>query len=143
MKGGIMFTHSPRPGDILYVNRGFYLHYGLYAGDGRVIHFAPLSGNEINAENAVIHEITLDAFLKGGELNIDKKAKASYPREEIVRRARAQIGAKGYNLVFNNCEHFARWCKSGISESKQVENAIKMAVEVVDVISDIFDQQGR
>jgi hypothetical protein len=132
----MMLNHSPRPGDILYVNRGLYLHYGLYAGDGRVIHFAPLSGGEINAENAVIHETTLEAFSKGGELKIDKKVKASYPREEIVRRARKQIGAKGYNLVFNNCEHFARWCKSGTSESKQVENVIAIAV---DVISDLFD----
>jgi cell wall-associated NlpC family hydrolase len=132
-----LFGFSPRPGDIIYADRGLYQHYGLYAGDDKVIHFAPLRGKEINAENAIIHETTLEEFLKVGELKIDKKSKAQYSRKGIVGRARSQIGARGYNLVFNNCEHFARWCTSGVSESKQVENAV---TETVKIITELFDK---
>jgi hypothetical protein len=46
---------------------------------------------------------------------------------ETVRRAEAQLSKhKGdYDLVFFNCEHFARWCKYGELESRQVRNAVK------------------
>jgi len=127
-----------QPGDILYVHRGVYKHYGVYAGDGRVIHFAPLSGAEINAENATIHETNLGNFLKGGVLRVDRKSRAQFPRQEVVERARSQIGSKRYDLVFNNCEHFARWCITGVHESDQVSSAIDLAVEGVNYVADLI-----
>jgi hypothetical protein len=33
-----------------------------------------------------------------------------------------RIGEQNYNLLFNNCEHFAHWCKTGRHRSNQVEN---------------------
>jgi hypothetical protein len=132
-------TNNIQPGDIIYVHRGLYKHYGVYAGDGKVIHFAPLAGKEINAENAVVHETNLDNFLKGGVLRVDKKSKAKFSGPETVERARSQIGSKSYDLVFFNCEHFARWCTTGVCESDQVNAAIDVAVEgavyLVDLIS--------
>jgi len=128
-----------RPGDVLYANRGIYKHYGVYAGDDTVIHFAPLAGAEINAENAVIHETTLDDFLRGGTLEIDKKARARFSRQKIVERARSQIGSKSYNLVFNNCEHFALWCKTGEYESKQVNSAVEIVVEGVAYAAELLN----
>ena len=44
-----------------------------------------------------------------------------YSPEETVERAESQLGREGYNLVFNNCEHFALWCKTGVKESSQVQ----------------------
>ena len=29
------------------------------------------------------------------------------------------MGTGGYNVVFNNCEHFATWCRTGIAASRQ------------------------
>ena len=43
-----------------------------------------------------------------------------YSPKETVRRARSRLGESSYNLATNNCEHFAIWCKTGISESHQV-----------------------
>ncbi|XP_022093773.1 uncharacterized protein LOC110980974 [Acanthaster planci] len=36
-----------------------------------------------------------------------------YPPEEVIKRARSKIGNKEYrySLVWNNCKHFAQWCK--------------------------------
>ena len=126
-------------GDILYVNRGYYKHYGVYIGEGKIIHFAPLNGAEINSKNAVIHETNLDDFLKGGEPEIDKKSKSKYNRLEIVKRACSQVGSNGYNLVFSNCEHFARWCKTGIHESNQVDEAMEIVVESVGYGLNVLD----
>ncbi len=39
-----------------------------------------------------------------------------------VRRGRSRIGAEGYSLPVNNCEHFAVWCRTGESESSQVSD---------------------
>ena len=33
------------------------------------------------------------------------------PQTEILRRAHSALGFSGYDLMFNNCEHFAHWCR--------------------------------
>lgn len=43
-----------------------------------------------------------------------------YTPEETVARARSRIGETKYNFFTNNCEHFAIWCKTGVSESIQI-----------------------
>lgn len=126
-----------RAGDIISVDRGLYRHYGIYAGDNTVIHFAPYSGAETSAENAVVHETTLEVFLRGGAPQIERGGWGGFSRRKTVERARACIGKRGYNLVFNNCEHFARWCKTGSSRSIQVEDAVE---KVVELVSDILDK---
>ncbi|MBR4175040.1 MAG: lecithin retinol acyltransferase family protein [Lachnospiraceae bacterium] len=49
-----------------------------------------------------------------------------YSPEETVQRARSKLGEKQYNLVFNNCEHLAVWCKTGLSESRQINDLIRL-----------------
>lgn len=50
------------PGDVLMVNRvgGLYQHYGVYIGDGRVIHYAA-RGSDFGGEIS-IHETSLEKF---------------------------------------------------------------------------------
>jgi hypothetical protein len=49
-----------------------------------------------------------------------------YSATETVERAKSKLGESEYNLAVNNCEHFAIWCKTGLSESKQVENVLEL-----------------
>lgn len=49
-----------------------------------------------------------------------------YSPEETVERAKQKVGETAYNLVTNNCENFAIWCKTGISNSRQVEDFKKL-----------------
>ncbi len=35
-----------------------------------------------------------------------------------------------YDLVFNNCEHFAIWCKTGVHESRQVDRIRRLFVGI-------------
>jgi hypothetical protein len=124
-----------RKGDVIFVNRGLYKHYGVYNHDRSVFHFSPDAGKEINARDAYIRETSLEEFLKDGEAEVERSVRAAFPPQEIVRRALSMVG-KGrgeYNLIFNNCEHFARWCASGETESKQVQTGATVAVGIVAV----------
>lgn len=47
-----------------------------------------------------------------------------YSSQETVARAWSLCGENKYSLVFNNCEHFAIWCKTGARKSYQVERVI-------------------
>jgi hypothetical protein len=42
--------------------------------------------------------------------------------DKVVARARSMLGQSGYDLIFNNCQHFATWCVTGEHHSAQVEN---------------------
>ncbi len=48
-----------------------------------------------------------------------------YSPEKTIERAKSRLGEGSYNLLINNCEHFAIWCKTGIQESYQVKGFIK------------------
>ncbi|XP_074612122.1 uncharacterized protein LOC141866505 [Acropora palmata] len=50
------------------------------------------------------------------------KHKKCEPTNTVVLKAKGRLGENEYSLFNNNCEHFALWCKTGISSSEQVEN---------------------
>ena len=52
-----------------------------------------------------------------------------YSPEETVARAKSRLGETSYNLFTNNCEHFAIWCKTGVSESIQVSGMLQTLVK--------------
>ena len=117
-------------GDILIVDRGLYKHYGIYAGNGTVIHYASLNGDF--GDDICIHEAPLEKFAHENEIIVGRFSEAFlrthtlHSPEETVRRARSRIGERQYNLVTNNCEHFALWCKTGISFSRQVDMVLSI-----------------
>jgi len=126
----------PRIGSLLYVENFFieiptFRHYGVYVGNGKVIHFAALSGQEISFANAIIHETTLDRFLNGRALRIDGGIETEFPPDAIIARARSRLGDGNYCLLTNNCEHFARWVVTGDSVSHQVLNVPQTIVDTI------------
>ncbi|MDM0459110.1 lecithin retinol acyltransferase family protein [Clostridium perfringens] len=118
---------EPSKGDHIRVNRGIYSHHGIYVSDDEVIHFTGTEDDSILdwSKNEVI-KTDIDYFLRGGKLEVKEYTEDElsdlYPVEHIVTYARACLGDRGYNLVFNNCEHFANVCTLGRFRSKQVEN---------------------
>lgn len=122
-------SDSIKKGDILFVDRGLYKHYGIYAGNGMVIHYSDKNSNF--GTDIKIQEASLDDFASGFEVKVcqlDEKKYTLYSGEETLKRAYSRLGEKNYNLIFNNCEHFAVWCKTGISDSDQVNKIIRTAV---------------
>jgi hypothetical protein len=67
---GIIGSREPKPGDVIYCVRylGVYRHFGIYAGNGRVIHFAPPGGDI--GKKAYIHEVSIKEFADGDMINI-------------------------------------------------------------------------
>lgn len=52
-----------------------------------------------------------------------------YSPEETVQRARGELGKQNYSILFNNCEHFAIWCKTGIHESHQINDLLDIIIK--------------
>lgn len=121
------------PGDILRVFRGIYYHYGVYVGNGRVVHFCSTTRNELDSLSADIVETSLSRFANGDPVSVDTQIVPMFDREEVVRRARRSIGTKlgTYNLLSNNCEHFANWCRCGRSMSTQVRDVDNIFNEIL------------
>lgn len=106
-------------GDHIRVWRGGYYHHGVDVGRGRVIHF---SGEPARKRAASICLERMDRFARGGVVEV--VAEAAHGRKgAVVDRARSQLGKQGYDVVVNNCEHFATWCANGRRHSTQVERA--------------------
>lgn len=92
-------------------------HHGIDLGDGTVAHY--LEGREILRSS-------LEDFSQSQPLRVISYAKAS-PVGATLRRAMSRLGEQHYNLLFNNCEHFATWCKTGRHRSGQVDSVLERA----------------
>ena len=96
---------------------GLFNHHGIDLGDGTVAHY--LEGREILRSSR-------DDFSQGQPISVVEHDHAS-STGVTLRRAMGRIGEQNYNLLFNNCEHFAIWCKTGRHRSSQVESMLERA----------------
>lgn len=126
-----------KPGDILGVSRGMYEHYAVYIGNGEVIHYAAETSDFRGG--AAIRRAPFQNFLgtaKSYFVVCFPEDIFCFSAEETVRRAEEKLGETKYSLISNNCEHFAIWCKTGCTESQQVETAIQKITEIITVVVD-------
>jgi hypothetical protein len=109
-------------GDQIYVMRpfvglnGVYEHHGIDCGDGTVIHYSKAT------EPATVRRTSMAAFTRGESI-YRKTYAVHYIPDLVLERAESRLGEQRYNLLSNNCEHFATWCKTGRSESLQLAAA--------------------
>ena len=96
---------------------GLFNHHGIDLGDGTVAHY--LEGREILRS-------PVSEFSQGAVVSVLNHANAS-PAGVTLRRAMSRLGEQNYNLLFNNCEHFATWCKTGRHSSEQVDSVLDRA----------------
>ena len=95
--------------------RGF-VHHGLYAGGGRVIHYA---GGALR--RGPVEEVPLERFARGRGFVVKPSVAPKYAGEHAVARARSRLGEDRYRLRSNNCEHFVHWCLDGVARSPQID----------------------
>ena len=115
-----------RPGDIIRVNTGRYYHFGIYIGNDAVIHFAgPDAHTLTDASKARIRRDPLDRFSMGKSLEVReyslKEKLKKRPPAKVIEYAESQLGNAGYDIIYNNCEHFVNRCMFGIAYSTQID----------------------
>ncbi|KAL3728041.1 hypothetical protein ACJRO7_032743 [Eucalyptus globulus] len=133
--GNVIRQEELTPGDHVYTYRryGLYTHRGIYVGEGSVIHFTRTGVNKTSIdsfrqEDKELHSLHLYAY--GRPLleywltrwgTCTALAGNASP-EEVVNRARELYEGNGfgeYDLVNNNCEHFATFCRTSVRASAQ------------------------
>lgn len=124
-------------GSHIKTSRLCYSHHGIYCGDGKVVHY---SGFAQAFKKGALVITTIEEFL-GGEPDLYAveypSNEVKFSPEEIIKRALSRVGEDEYNLIFNNCEHFAVWCVTDKSESKQVKTVLSLTTTTIVVYRSI------
>ena len=131
---------------------GVYAHHGIDTGDGWVIHYTGKNWRDPRrvqrttvedfARGGEVQVKDYSAFFDALQSPDTYRRRSSYQisrlfnklqgidldrldpsPDAVIDRAEARIGERAFSIIFHNCEHFASWCKTGISNSEQV-NAI-------------------
>jgi len=106
--------------------RLLYTHHGIYAGHGRVIHYA---GFAYGLRRGPVEVVSLAKFAHGHAIRVRPDTPCFSPRE-VLERALSRLGERRYRVLSNNCEHFCAWVLRGESHSDQVER-LRAAPHVV------------
>ncbi|MFM8985008.1 MAG: lecithin retinol acyltransferase family protein [Planctomycetia bacterium] len=97
-----------------------YMHHGVDAGDGTVVHARPDDFRNPFGGGRVVRTSRAE-FAAGRPVRVTVDPPACFPPAEIVARALAHVGREGYSPLVDNCEHFATWCATGRRASRQVD----------------------
>lgn len=99
-----------KAGDHLRIERGAYTHHGIYVGNGNVVHYS--QGYDKVPE---IREVKFKDFAGMSKVYIvpQEESPLRFTPQEAVKRAYSRLGERNYNLIYNNCENFVRWCRAG------------------------------
>jgi len=119
-----------RPGDMVRVKVNSQMdHYGVFVSDSEVIQFGknPSLRLGLADTDVFVCATDIDEFRDGGypefaDLSFSEKLKR-FKTDKIIENARSRIGEGGYNIIYNNCEHFAYECIFGKKYSSQAEKA--------------------
>lgn len=127
-----------RRGDHITFHRRFYWHHAIVEyidrknGNIGVIHYNKtpercvqdiFSSPKRRGKASVVQD-TCEFKKEPVYLMIHKPGRCLDPNT-VVLIAKTRVGESEYDLVSNNCEHFAMSCKTGVSSSYQVEKVIE------------------
>lgn len=136
-------------GDHIYVRCKWYgvpyRHHGIDMGDGTVVHLGPEKGQRISIRDDgrrfKVRRDSLEDFAGGRKLEVYAHASTLEP-DQIVATAESFIGKPGYDLMSNNCEHFATRCVTGVARSAQIEIGVATFSSLGSAISKLGGAAG-
>ena len=140
----------------VYIGNDKVIHYAAENGDfnGKpTIHEAPIGEFLRGSKHYfVLHfdkagkgpfkiqsktSFVLDDFVVANSIKLENmNGYRLYSADETVKRAKSRMieeqeKGRKYNLITNNCEHFAIWCKTGIHTSRQVQNVFDILINTL------------
>ena len=117
---------TPVFGDMIRTKVRFFYHYGIFVSEEEVIQFGLPDDPFRSADQILVLSTDITAFLQGGELEVmspeKQERKQMRTPEQIVAIARQRIGEGGYDILHNNCEHFASDCVFGQPHSSFLQD---------------------
>lgn len=130
MKNGEWKLIDLHPGAHIRVKVKNYYHHGIYIGNDEVVQFGhPFNVNE-DPKNVLVIKSPIEDF--AGPANFievyqysKKELKLKNKDEDIIKIALSHLGEGGYNILDNNCEHFANRCVFNKSISLQTDSINK------------------
>ncbi|KAG8438022.1 hypothetical protein GDO86_008633, partial [Hymenochirus boettgeri] len=119
---------SPKPGDLIEFQRPLYQHWGIYVGNGYVVHLTDQEGwsslSSALGGTAVVRKDRLEDVAYGCNYKVNNKYDQKmqpYPPEKVVIAALAMVGSiMPYSVTSANCEHFVTDLRYGTSTSDQL-----------------------
>lgn len=117
-------------GDIIYVQRIGYRHFGVYVGNDKVIHYTKISGSSCDG---VIRETSIEFFLDGSQEYVVYK----FEKEKLVNLVEALSDGLSLMSPFSLIKSFRRLGKRFFSDLK-----IYSSVETVDRARSCIGQKG-
>lgn len=120
-----------KAGDMIRIPIGAFYHIGIFVSENEVIQFGlpPVPENRTDNSNIEVLATDIDTFSCGrivevAKLDFKEKLKRFKP-QKTVEIARSRIGERGYNIIHNNCEHFAYECVFGVKYCSQEDELRK------------------
>ena len=130
-----MSKYGLQVGDLVEFDKIVYKHWAVYVGDNKIVHY-----KKVGKVVEILHE-DIDSYInncfvlcrhakkkKMGIINRIVHESLIFSGNQVAERALSKVGMTGYNLLFKNCEHFAKWCKYNVPMSEQVENGVEVGL---------------
>ena len=120
-----------RRGDMIRVRLGSIYHYGVFVSEDEVIAFGlpPIERYKDDPRRLVVCATDIDVFSCGEIVERAVPERAEKRRmnspDRAVSLAKSRLGETGYDLLYNNCEHFATECVFGERRCSEEEDARK------------------
>ena len=111
---------TPQYGDMIRVKVKFYYHYGIFVDQNSVIQFGMPDNSNTPPDEIEVMTTDIKTFSNGEFVECARPEKSDKERrrpKEVVEIATSRLGEKGYNILNNNCEHFANECYFGEKKS--------------------------
>ena len=113
-------------GDIVRVALGSIFHYGIFISEEEIIQFGLPPTFHRKSEDVEVLSAPVEAFLAGGFLEVGvpegKEKKRRRPPKQVAQTAKSRLGERGYDILYNNCEHFANECYFGEKFCSMTDN---------------------
>lgn len=116
------------PGAHIRVKVNNFYHHGIYIGNGEVVQFGLPFDMYTDSESVKVLRSPLSDFCKPNDFievycYSRQELKHKFSDEAIINNALSHVGEDGYNILKNNCEHFANMCCFGKKMSSQIDKA--------------------
>lgn len=117
-------SYNVRPADAIVVKKeafGILDHYVIYLGIDNYGKHQFIANYTRGIQ--FIEDSELIAFLRSYiPVRLNRFLGNEIQRMSAVQRALSKLNENAYNLILNNCEHFANWVQKGLPKSGQVDD---------------------